>query len=193
MGGNREGTQPRAALGSVITVRRGILCTDGSPLTINELFSMHYGRLVGALAVSHGLDDAADAVQDAFAAAIRRWPEVSSYDDPAGWIRHVAINNLRSRHRNETRRETILRRWWGDGRGPLASPLPGSEIAERIDLRRAILALPEKQRIAIVLHYLLELPIAQVSKELGVSEGTVKSNLHDARTSLLAHVGGPNA
>ncbi len=163
-------------------------CT-GSFATIDEVFAEHYARLVRALAISHGVDDAAEAVQDAFAAALRQWPKIREYDDPGGWIRHVAINNLRSRRRNEARRQAILRRWRRpDGQATLGAD-PSIEAEARLDLHRAICALPEKQRMAIALYYLAELPIAEVAATLKVSQGTVKSNLHDARTSLLAYIG----
>lgn len=51
-------------------------------------------------------------------------------------------------------------------------------------LRRAVYALPEDLREAVVLHYLMDLPIAQVAKILRVPVGTVKARLHYARKVL---------
>lgn len=157
---------------------------------IDEVFLEHYVRLVRALALTHELDDAADAVQDAFAAAAEQWQRIAQYEDPSGWIRRVAINNLRSRRRNQERRQSILRRWCQrsgvvDGRpdqNTSATPI-------RLDIRDAIRRLPEQQRIATALYYLADLSVAQVAATLNVSEGTVKSNLHDARASLRALIG----
>jgi RNA polymerase sigma-70 factor (ECF subfamily) len=46
--------------------------------------------------------------------------------------------------------------------------------------------LPESQREVLALHYLADLPVAQVSELLGVAEGTVKSRLMRGREALAA-------
>ena len=51
-------------------------------------------------------------------------------------------------------------------------------------LRRAVNALPHDLREAVVLHYLMDQPIAQVAKVLRVPVGTVKARLHYARKVL---------
>jgi RNA polymerase sigma-70 factor (ECF subfamily) len=40
----------------------------------------------------------------------------------------------------------------------------------------------------VVLHYLADLPVAEIARQEGVSEGTVKSWLHRGRTALAAHL-----
>jgi RNA polymerase sigma-70 factor, ECF subfamily len=67
----------------------------------------------------------------------------------------------------------------------LAPPVAVAEPdARRVDLRRAIAALPERQRTTVFLHYYLDLPVSEVAAVLGCAEGTVKSALHDARRAL---------
>ena len=53
-----------------------------------------------------------------------------------------------------------------------------------LDLRRAVAALPTRMRAAVCLHYLADLSVADVADALGISAGTVKSSLHDARQRL---------
>lgn len=55
---------------------------------------------------------------------------------------------------------------------------------ERLVLHQAVAALPVGQRLAIGPHYLADLPIVEVAELMGVSQGTVKSQLHDARQRL---------
>jgi RNA polymerase sigma-70 factor, ECF subfamily len=67
---------------------------------IERVFRAEYGRAVAVLTRVFGdIDTAEDAVQDAFAEAIRRWPEAGLPPSPAGWIittaRHRAIDRLR--------------------------------------------------------------------------------------------------
>ncbi len=54
----------------------------------------------------------------------------------------------------------------------------------RLALRQAIDALPSKQRIVVILHYLEGLSVKDIAYVVGAPEGTVKSRLHYARESL---------
>jgi RNA polymerase sigma-70 factor (ECF subfamily) len=53
-------------------------------------------------------------------------------------------------------------------------------------LERAIAALPEEQREAVILKERLELSVAETAEAMGISEGAVKSRLFRARAALLA-------
>jgi RNA polymerase sigma-70 factor (ECF subfamily) len=63
-----------------------------------------------------------------------------------------------------------------------ASPIETRLAA--LDVQRALGRLSRRQREVTVLHYLLDLPVAQVATELRVGEGTVKSMLSRARAAL---------
>lgn len=149
--------------------------------SVDELFERHYVAIVRALAVAFDdVEGAADAVQEAFIEADRRWRTVGQYDDPAVWVRRVAINRLSNGRRNRLRRGAIL---------AAVRPVPQQDLTDDLlDLRAAIDALPEKMRLAVCLHHVAGIPIADVAATLGVSEGTVKSNLHDARLRLRAEM-----
>ena len=77
------------------------------PGDVDTLFEEHYPRLVRSLAVAFDPESAADAVQEAFVAADRRWTKVSQYADPAAWVRRVAVNRLLNDRRNLRRRREI--------------------------------------------------------------------------------------
>ena len=115
-------------------------------------------------------------MQEAFIAADRRWWRVGRYDDPAGWIRRVAVNRLLNGRRNVRRRAAIV---------TAIRPVEDAALDESLlDLRRAIAALPTRMRAAVCLHYLADVSVADVADALGISSGTVKSTLHDARQHL---------
>src|SRR5579872_4977361 len=68
--------------------------------TIERVFREEYGRAVSVLIRAFGsIELAQDAVQDAFCAALRKWPASGVPPSPAGWIvmtaRHRAIDRLR--------------------------------------------------------------------------------------------------
>ena len=61
------------------------------------------------------------------------------------------------------------------------------------DARRlidAVRSLPDRQREMVTLHFLRELPYAEIAQALGVSVGTVKATLFEAKLSLRAALAG---
>ena len=82
---------------------------DGGPplqaTDIESVFRDEYGRAVAVLVRSFGdIDLAEEAVQDAFAAAVRRWPSAGLPPSPAGWIITTARNRAIDRLRREAKR-----------------------------------------------------------------------------------------
>lgn len=146
-----------------------------------SLFEEVYGPLVRGLSVAAGsLDDAADAVQDAFVQLHRHFRRISRYENPAAWVRRVAVNRVANQHRSRRRRDAAvadLRRRLDAVEGP---------TPDRLDLQDALARLSRGQQLVVGLHYLADLPVAEVAELLGVAEGTVKSQLHDARHNLTA-------
>ena len=61
------------------------------------------------------------------------------------------------------------------------APPPGTET---VDVVAALRRLPEEQRIALALYYLLGLPVAEVARETGAPVGTVKARLSRGRVAL---------
>ena len=148
---------------------------------VSELFDREYERLVRSLGVAFDPVDAADAVQEAFIQADARWDQVGAYDDPAGWVRRVAVNRLLNGQRNRNRRRELL---------ATVRPIAPADLTDDLlDLRRALDELPDRMRATVCLHYLSDLTVEQVADTLDVSPGTVKSNLHDARNRLRTVLG----
>jgi RNA polymerase sigma-70 factor (ECF subfamily) len=120
--------------------------------------------------------EAQDVVQEAFCRALARWPRISQYQDPAAWVRKVAWNLATSRWRRVRSNLLFVHR-------QRLEHTPGPDPAG-LDLQSALMTLPPRQRQAIVLHYLSDVPVLEVAQIMGVAEGTVKSWLHRARTTL---------
>jgi RNA polymerase sigma-70 factor (ECF subfamily) len=120
--------------------------------------------------------EAQDVVQEAFCRAWARWDRISEYEDPTAWVRRVAWNIATSRWRRLRTAVSFARRQRlesVDGPGP-----------DRVALERALAALPETHRRAVILHHLAGLPVAEIAADCEVPEGTVKSWLHRGRTEL---------
>src|SRR5262245_48679047 len=73
---------------------------------IERVFRNEYGRAVAVLVRTFGdIDVAEEAVQDAFTAAVQRWPSTGLPPSPAGWIITTARNRAIDRFRREASRE----------------------------------------------------------------------------------------
>ena len=150
---------------------------------LESLFRAHHGRLVRALTVACGNEQAAaDAVQHAFVKAHLRWRSIMNYDDPVGWIRRVAINKLRDEHRSDARKGRVVQR--------LAAEPERAEQAPQLDEVAAMLeGLPRQQRLSLALFYVDGLSVAETAATLGISEGAVKFHLHQGRATLRGQLG----
>ena len=114
---------------------------------------------------------AEEATQEAFTRAYVSWRRVGAMDRPAAWVYVVALHvAYRRRGRGVTE--------------PAPTGTAGPDIAElvatRESVRAAIARLPERQRTAIVLRYLADLPLSDIATAMGCAVGTVKSTLHSA-------------
>lgn len=59
-----------------------------------------------------------------------------------------------------------------------------AEVDRDVDLERAVALLPRRQREVVGLRYFAGLSTAETAQALGLSDGTVKSTLSDARARL---------
>jgi RNA polymerase sigma-70 factor, ECF subfamily len=148
-----------------------------------DFYAAVFDQLVGQLfLVTGNLQDAEDAVQEALTRAALRWPRLRRYRVPEAWVRRVAMNLATDRARSLRRHTRALLKL-----GP--PPAVPSVSVETLALVQALRTLPVRQRQAIVLHYLVDLPIAEIAQVLGVPQGTVKSLLARGRRLLATRLG----
>jgi len=125
------------------------------------------------------LDTAEDLLQSAYAKALPRWSRIRAYDQPDAYMRRVLVNGRTSIWRRSRGREVLT-----DHLPERAAPDAMARSDEAEALRSALLALPAKQRAAVVLRFYCDLSEAETAALMGVSVGTVKS--HTSRG--LAHL-----
>jgi RNA polymerase sigma-70 factor, ECF subfamily len=121
-------------------------------------------------------------VQEALLRAWERSEKGEEIDSVEGWVTTVALNLARSglrRIRSERRARARLD----------ASMVGEPPAADRLDVDRALAALPRRQREVAVLRYYLQLSTREVASALELDEGTVKSTLFRARAALAAALG----
>lgn len=132
-------------------------------------------------AMTGSLGEAEDIVQEAFAKAWQHWGKVSGYADPEAWVRTVAFRIQVSAWRKTTNRLRAQRRHGPPPDEPDLSP-------DYVAVVNALRKIPEAQRRAITLHYILDLTVEEIAAETGVAIGTVKARLHRGRKTLSGHL-----
>ncbi len=147
---------------------------DEDPLAGRDLVERHYAELYRyALAMLRDSRAAEDVVQDAFERALGALGRYSEERLRAmrlrAWLYRITLNVVRNRLRRN--REVP------EDPGKLSSvPRDGSdERADIMDVLAALGRLPERQRTAVTLRYLQDLPYAEISAATGWPEGTAKT------------------
>ena len=123
------------------------------------------------------LTEAEDVVAEAFERAWLRWPTVRELDSPEAWVRTVARRLAVSRWRKLRTAAVAWRRHGAPPDVPALAP-------EHVALVTALAQLPLKQRTAVVLHHLADLPVQAVAVETGDSVSAVKKQLTRGRAAL---------
>ena len=139
-----------------------------------------HGRLVRWLTLHVGDQSVAEELaQDAVARVCQHWSRVEHMANRRAWLNRVAFNLATSWFR---RRAAERRARWRHG--PTGTALPAVDSATVVAVRQAIIRLPERQRSALVLRHLADLPVAEVAEVMGCAPGTVKALTHQAATTL---------
>jgi RNA polymerase sigma factor (sigma-70 family) len=101
------------------------------------------------------------------------------HSSPDGYVRRMLVTRAANRWRRRRRRpERLLGDLTAAGADP-ATPDPSDDTLTRDVVVTALQALPTRQRAAVVLRFLEDLPVTEVARVLDCSEGAVKS--HTAR------------
>lgn len=133
-----------------------------------------YPRLVGFLGLYCGDAGVAEELaQETLARVWRRWPSVHHLDRPDAWAQRVAVNLANSHLRRlVAERKARSRTRAPEDRAPA--------LDDVLTVRRAVAGLPRRQRTVVLLHYYLDLPLAEVADRMETTVPAVKSLLHRA-------------
>jgi RNA polymerase sigma-70 factor (ECF subfamily) len=148
-----------------------------NPRRFDEFFRLEHPRLLRVLSAADASAD--DALQIAFTQAALRWNRISRYEDPAGWVRHVAVRRMLDERRSTRRKQAAIERL-----SERAQERAGPDHETTLDLARAIEKLPRQQRVALSLFYLGGLTSQETGDAMGISAGAVRFHLHEARARL---------
>ncbi len=135
------------------------------------------------LAAAVGPVEADDCFQETFIAALRAYPRLRPDSNMKAWVLTIAHRKALDTHRRRARHAIPVAELEAvDGR---AAPL-----AEQRDdaLWDAVRGLPPRQRSAVVLRFVGDLPHSEIAAAIGCSEDAARRSLHEGLTKLRKEV-----
>ncbi len=131
------------------------------------------------LRASVGPVEADDCFQETFIAALRAYPRLRDGSNLHAWVLTIAHRKSIDAHRARARRAQALEQSaLADGR-VAAAPAPADET-----LWHAVRELPARQRSAVVLRYVADLPHREIAAAIGCSEEAARRSLHEGMVKL---------
>ncbi|HEU0304179.1 MAG TPA: sigma-70 family RNA polymerase sigma factor [Gaiellaceae bacterium] len=125
-----------------------------------------------AASVTGDPERARDAVQDAFATAVRKRRSFRGDGPLEAWVWRIVLNAARSDVRLSALAVAV------------EPASPNGQPEQDAELRAALALLPERQRTAVFLRYYADLDYAAIGEALGIATGTVAATLNAAHAAL---------
>ncbi len=166
-------------------------CIGGDLSAFRALVERHQRAVYAVVSrILPNRDDADDIVQEVFVQAYR---SIASFRGDASfstWLCRIAINAAIKRAKTQGRRQTISlddEEFANDALLRSEDPGPEEQIqrsARDAAVRKAVMALPEKHRLVVAMHYFDGHSCQEIADTIGCSVGTVWSRLHYASRKL---------
>ncbi len=147
-----------------------------------RLLDEHSADLYRFCVAQVGPDHGPDCFQEAVLAALRAYPGLRRDENLRGWLFTIAHHKVLDHHRATARRPTPV------GAAPDGQPAAPGPAPLDGDLWAAVARLPDKQRGAIALRFLADLPYAEIALRLGCSEAAARQNVRAGLAGLRPEV-----
>ncbi len=130
------------------------------------------------LVASVGRSEADDCFQETFISALRAYPRLRADSNLRAWVLTIAHRKALDAHRGRARRAL-----------PVAEPAAVQEAATAMpehdgELWDAVGELPERQRSAVTLRFMADLPHREIAAAIGCSEDAARRSLHEGLAKL---------
>lgn len=143
------------------------------------------------LRASVGPDRADDCFQETFIAALRAYPRLRPRSDLRAWVLTIAHRKALDAHRDRARQAVPVADVSSTGdtadaekRASQNGHSPSLAIERDERLWQAVRALPDRQRSAVVLRCVADLPHSEIATAIGCSPDAARRSLHEGLTKL---------
>jgi RNA polymerase sigma-70 factor (ECF subfamily) len=172
---------------------------DGDVRAYEDLVERYYGKLYGLIYnMTSNKEDTEDMIQEVLTKAYTSLPKFKGNSSFYTWIYRIAINRTINFLKKRRRKQTLSLDQVDGGieRDPAYVELSAKDTPVRDvkllelqeKLNEALQTLSEKHRAVVVLHDVQGIPHEEISRMLGVSNGTLRSRLHYARQQLQSEL-----
>jgi RNA polymerase sigma factor (sigma-70 family) len=148
-----------------------------SPPPFQAFLDEHRDAVWRLLVSSVGRAEADDCFQETFISALRAYPRLRAGSNLRAWVLTIAHRKAMDCHRARAKRAVPMAE-------PIARDQASSPEAFEEDLWQAVGELPERQRSAVVLRYLGDLPHREIAAAIGCSEEAARRSLYEGLTKL---------
>lgn len=158
------------------------LAPNATP-SFEALYREYRGMVRAVIYNITGVEEMDDVVQETF---VKLWSGMESFQGNSQlrtWVYRVTVNAALDHTRK-------LKRWrFGSLKEQIAGPL---DVERRVGnatlIRKGLAALPEEQRVAVVLHSLEGLSNSEIALVLEIPEGTVRSRVYYGKETLMKYL-----
>jgi RNA polymerase sigma-70 factor, ECF subfamily len=167
----------------------------GDTSAFETLVERHETRVYNlCLRILGDRDDARDAAQETFVAALRKLAQFRGDAAFTTWLHRVTVNTCYDELRRRKRRPMLHLLPPDDPDRPHEPGPPvadhADEVAGTLDAASALASVPEEFRVALVLADVQDVPYEEIGRILDVPLGTVKSRVHRGRIALARALAG---
>jgi len=179
---------PEAASGGDDTVALVVLAARGDVNAFERLYARSAGRVYAVCVRMTGDPQRArEFTHDAF---VRAWERLSTFRGDAAfetWMHRLAVNVVLTATRGERRRSARFVATTDEpaAESDVAFGRPAPDVEARIDLERAIAALPPRAREVFVLHDVEGYKHEEIADRLDLEASSVRAQLHRARRLMM--------
>ena len=162
---------------------------SGDHEAFSVLVRASYPRLYGvANLVLRDRDRAQDAVQDALVLAWRNIRALRDADAWDAWLYRLTLRACNRAARTARRRDVVELHVEPD-RDRVVDPDLAASVSDREVMAEVLERLPYDQRVVMVLHFHLDLPLTEAAAILDIPVGTAKSRLHRGLAAMRTALG----
>ena len=149
----------------------GVRADNDLVAAIEQAYRDDYGRFLRLAAAMLGdVDAGRDAVQETFARGLRERQKLRHDDRLKGWLWRTLVNVCLSEKRRRT--------------APVPEFQTNGHAEDWPEVRAAIAALPERQRLVLFLRHYADLDYRGIAEAAGIERGTVAATLHAAHHKI---------
>jgi RNA polymerase sigma-70 factor (ECF subfamily) len=162
-------------------------CIAGDRASQQKLYNLYARKMMGVcLWYARSREEAEEILQDGFMRVFTYIGKFKGEGSFEGWIRRIMVNAALAKYKNKSYLRPVVE--YNSEEHETREAVSPIEILEAKELVKLVQELTPGYRMVFNLYVLEGMKHREIAELLGISEGTSKSNLADARIILQRHL-----